>query len=81
MGWWSTNEDGVSFISFSEEVEMVWGDSVADILDAAIDRIDKEFQSAWGRRATTEELVAGVRFSLGGDMERESIYETKGDVH
>ena len=66
MGWWSTNREGVSLLSESEVVdgiEMVWGDGPADILGAAIDKIDKEFLQEWGRPTTTDELIAAMRFS------------------
>ena len=59
MGWWTTNEEGVSFV----ESELSWGDGPADILDEALEQIDKEFIEAWGRPATTEELLAGLKFS------------------
>lgn len=61
MGWWSTNRGGYSFAE-EEGEEMVWGDGPADLLDNAIDEIDKEFIETWGRPATTHELVAGMRF-------------------
>lgn len=62
MGWWSTNRGGYSFTE-EEGEEMAWGDGPADILGDAIDAIDGEFLEAWGRPATTHELVAGMRFS------------------
>jgi hypothetical protein len=66
MGWWSQDEQGHSFAS-AEGEEMLWGDSCADILDNAIDEIVKEFKEAHDRRPTRAELLAGMKFSLGGE--------------
>ena len=63
MGWWIQDEEGHSF---SGDTGMLWGDGPADILDAALDKIVKEFQEKWGRPATQKELEAGFKFSLGG---------------
>lgn len=63
MGWWTTNKQGKSFAQDSKNPEMVWGDSVADIMDDALDKIIKEFERTWSRVPTVEELEAGVRFS------------------
>jgi len=75
MGWWSTNREGISLLSESEVVdgvEMVWGDGPADILADAIVAIDKEFIDEWGRPATTDELIAGMRFTYGTVWPEES---------
>lgn len=65
MGWWSQDEDGHSFAQ-ADEVDMVWGDSVADILDNALSLITEEFRVVFNRKPTDAELLAGMRFSLGG---------------
>lgn len=65
MGWWSTNKDGVSFATNDEGAEMYWGDGPADAIDTALDEIDRQFKAAWHRTPTIDELVAGLRFSLG----------------
>jgi hypothetical protein len=62
MGWWSTNKEGRSFAE-NDGPEMLWGDSVADIIDAAIDDVVKVFKVDVGRAPTKDELVAGFRFS------------------
>jgi hypothetical protein len=43
---------------------LTWGDIPADIIDNALDEIEKEFQRAWDRQATAEEIKAGLLFSL-----------------
>lgn len=60
MGWWSHGKDGNSF---SEDSEMVWGDSVADIVDNAIMHVVAEFKHTWDRPPTLAELEAGFKFS------------------
>lgn len=62
MGWWDTNKQGESFAK-EPEVEMLWGDAPADILDDAIVNIVKVFQRDLGRKPTVDELIAGMRFS------------------
>lgn len=62
MGWWSTDHHGVSFAKDVDDPEMVWGDSVADILDDAVAKIIAEFQQDWGRKPTMSELRAGLEF-------------------
>ena len=66
MGWWSQDEQGHSFAS-AESGEMMWGDGPADILDNALDEIVKEFKREFDRRPTRAELLAGMKFSLGGE--------------
>jgi len=61
MGWWTTNETGHSFTH--SEPEMLWGDSVADILDDAISHIVAEFKESIGRDPTLAELQAGFKFA------------------
>ncbi len=68
MGWWNQSAAGESLMP--EETGLVWGDPVADILDYAIDEIDAEFERLWGRRASREELVAGMLFSITPDDDR-----------
>lgn len=63
MGWWSTDKHGNSFAKDADDPEMVWGDSVADTMDAAIASIIKDFQDDWGRKPTMAELHAGLEFS------------------
>jgi hypothetical protein len=68
MGWWTQNEQGHSFAT-AAGAEMVWGDSVADILDGAIAEIADEFEQQYNRRPTKDEVRAGLEFSLGGKEE------------
>ena len=77
MGWWRAGKDGSSL--HLEETGLVWGDSVADIMDDAIDRIVQEFSAEGGRRPTEEELKAGLLFSLGG-YEEPSLRELATNV-
>ena len=65
MGWWNQNVKGESLIMEPENTGMYWGDSVADIMDDAIDAIVKEFKEWVGRKPTVAELEAGLKFSLG----------------
>lgn len=60
MGWWSTDESGVSFVG---DGEMMWGDGPADIIDNAIDEIEKAFLEGLGRKPTQDELISGMTFS------------------
>jgi hypothetical protein len=62
MGWWNAGTDGSSL--HMEQTGLTWGDSVADIMDEAISQIVKEFQDAWKRTPTREELEAGLKFAL-----------------
>lgn len=65
MGWWPQNEEGISFAHASGD-EMMWGDSVADVLDSALAAIAQDFENTFERRPTKAELRAGLEFSLGG---------------
>lgn len=63
MGWWTANKNGgIAWDDPSSAVD-AWGDSVADIMDAAITRIVAEFELQFGRRPTLQELQAGLEFS------------------
>jgi len=68
MGWWHQDEEGHSFCG-----EMLWGDSVADIMDNAIADITKEFSKEKQRTPTKDELRAGLEFSLGGILDPEEV--------
>lgn len=61
MGYWHSNEEGHSFTG-----ELTWGDAPADVLDDAVDEIIKIFERDVGRKPTKTELIAGMKFSLGG---------------
>ena len=63
MGWWNGTADGASLQT--EDTGIIWGDSVADTLDAAIAVIVADFQASIGRKPTKVELRAGLEFSLG----------------
>ena len=60
MGWWDANPRGGLAI---DDTGIVWGDGPADILDNAIDAINREFKEVWGRSVTLAELKAGFAFS------------------
>jgi hypothetical protein len=65
MGYWSTSADGVSFAE-NEGEEMVWGDAPADVMDDALDRIERIFRDDGNRPPTKAEILAGLLFSLRG---------------
>lgn len=60
MGWWSTGEDGQSF---TVDGTGVWGDDCADVMDAALAEIRKQFREVWNCDPTLDELIAGLKFS------------------
>ena len=62
MGYWNQTEEGHSLIQ--EDTGLIWGDSPADIMDKAIDKIIKLFQKDWNRNPTEQEIKAGLLFSL-----------------
>ena len=67
MGYWSQGEDGHSFALDSE---LIWGDSPADIMGAALKEIIAVFQHDRGRPPTQAELNAGLLFSSRPQLER-----------
>jgi hypothetical protein len=73
MGWWTATEDGGSFATSGN---LMWGDSVADIMDEALAKIVKEFQDAHGRKPTQPELISGLLFSLPTALEDEEEPES-----
>lgn len=73
MGWWSTDKHGNSFAKEASDPEMVWGDAVADLMDAVLDKIIIEFQNDWGRMPTMSELHAGLEFSARVALEETRV--------
>lgn len=69
MGWWNCGKDGTSLHAL--DTGMVWGDSVADIMDDAIKKIEKEFEQNWQTKPTRDELIAGLLFSISVDYPEE----------
>ena len=67
MGYWKQGEDGHSFALDSE---LIWGDSPADIMDAALEEIIAVFQRDRERPPTQAELNAGLLFSSRPQLER-----------
>jgi len=61
MGWWSQDDSG---FSFTGDGETVWGDGPADTIDLALEEIRREYETAWGRPPTKQEIISGLRFSL-----------------
>ena len=55
MGWWEIGPGGMP---------LVWGDTVADVFDDAINEIAHLFQEQWGRKPTHVELQNGLLFAL-----------------
>lgn len=72
MGWWNATEDGGSFATSGD---LVWGDSVADIMDEALEKIVREFQDAQGRKPTRPELISGLLFSMPTALEEDDRQE------
>jgi hypothetical protein len=62
MGWWETNEEGVSFAHSRDG--MVWGDGPADEVDGALHAIRQQYIAEWGRLPSRTEIIAGLSFSL-----------------
>jgi hypothetical protein len=62
MGWWETNEEGVSFEHSRDG--MVWGDGPADEVDGALHAIRQQYIAEWGRLPSRTEIIAGLSFSL-----------------
>lgn len=69
MGYWVTNELGHSFTDSYTGIEMVWGDSPADVMGAAVTEIIRLFYKDLGRPPLFEELTAGLLFSASGALE------------
>lgn len=63
MGFWASNETGGIA---SKGSPCIWGDSFADILDAAMIEIEATFEVQIGRKPTPEELRRGLMFAAGG---------------
>jgi len=63
MGWWSINNIEEGGIDWSEQGKSLYnGDSPADILGDAINKVIKEYQRAWNRKPYTEEIQAAWNF-------------------
>jgi|TARA_R110001583_G_scaffold16234_4_gene66107 hypothetical protein len=62
MGWWSITDKsgGISSIG---NMGLYGGDSVADIIDAAIAEVIKEYEYTWDRKPYIEEIEAALNFS------------------
>lgn len=63
MGWWTQSKEGQSFADGST---LLWGDSVADLMEAALAKVVIQFMREQGRHPTKAEIRAGLEFSLGG---------------
>lgn len=48
---------------------MLWGDGPADIMDDALEGIERQFVRAFGRKPTMHELAAGFRIALSVHIE------------
>jgi hypothetical protein len=80
MGWWQIDltDEEVEAFEKSDEVLMnalptrdsskrlYTGDQPADIIDEALDKIDKVYKNTWGRKAKRQEIVAVVDFCMAG---------------
>lgn len=64
MGWWNSDPDGASLVL--EDTGNYWGDGPADVMDAALEDIKKQFQETWARPPKLSELIAGVKFAASG---------------
>lgn len=80
-GWWPMSPTGgidwdnsgpglVNAIPCSEQdqAKLVHGDGPADIWGGALDRVEEQYQSAWGRKPFIEEVQGGLNFSFNTDM-------------
>ncbi len=67
MGYWKQGKDGESFALDSE---LIWGDSPADIMGAALEEIIAVFRRDRDRLPTQAELNAGLLFSSRSALER-----------
>jgi hypothetical protein len=68
MGWWNTSREGTSFALdlHKDGSPLIWGDSAADLLDAALREIIEVFKEELGRAPSLDELIAGLKFSALG---------------
>jgi hypothetical protein len=66
MGYWKMQNDRslILVTDASEPSTGTWGDRPADVMDAAIARIEEIFEQDLGRKPTKEELRAGLFFHL-----------------
>ena len=78
MGWWNLTEfgPGVDLSRTADNVvengvELVMGDTPADYMDEAIEKIVKAYHDIWGRKPTVTELKACFEFCIGGYEEKE----------
>ena len=65
MGWWTAGEGGESLLN-PGSTELAWGDTPADIMDEAVDKIIAAFEDYLERNPTKTEIRAGLEFCLGG---------------
>jgi hypothetical protein len=86
MGWWriAGPDGGIDWSkgreqgglanavpSRTKEVELVGGDTPADILGGAVDACRAAWREVWGREPTKRELRAALEFVMGGDELKE----------
>lgn len=70
MGYWHASPEGHSFADSSP---LVWGDSPADVMDNAVEKIIAAFQRDLGREPSKPEMISGLLFSLNTyDLDEES---------
>lgn len=72
MGWWNTGRDGTSL--HVEDTGLLWGDSPADFMDDALEKIVYDFIMEHERNPTCGELRAGLEFSLMGLKDDATYY-------
>lgn len=87
MGWWQIDEKQTDRLN-SETIMLVSGDGPADVMDACLDRVKKQYLAEFGRKpyrreletlfdfcASNEELVEDADNPLKGNNEEiENIY-------
>lgn len=66
MGYWNSSADGSSL--HSEDTGIVWGDSPAEAMEDAIDKIVAIFLQDLDREPTKKELEAGLAFTIRGQF-------------
>lgn len=74
MGWWiidSVETGGIGCPTLlDDEKKFLGGDPPADIMGAALKKIDGEFMERWGRHAKGDELLAVFNFCCNGLMKQ-----------
>lgn len=74
MGYWDAEVSGQSF----SKGGLIWGDQPADVMDDALDEVKRVFKSDIGREPTAKELLGGLLFSIGPDLDSQGAFISVG---